>query len=250
MPLTPIDVQQKTFATALRGYDLDEVDDFLDEVVTTLRDYEQRLRDAQERIAALEKELSSRGDDESAISRALVAAQKSADTIVAQARADAEEIIASARAEAENLTAQREAERRRLLDDIERMRYVVNDLRSRVRSLATSMEQQLAETEEAVEVAAGSLAAEPGHESVATEEESGAYPEGYGEEVGPDDRQDQPGEDGLDGVDDDLEDEGAPSSADVDTALADVGAVVDLSDEDEDREESEGMTRGRRPWER
>ena len=32
MPLTPIDVQQKTFATALRGYDLDEVDDFLDAV--------------------------------------------------------------------------------------------------------------------------------------------------------------------------------------------------------------------------
>lgn len=247
MPLTPIDVQQKTFATALRGYDLDEVDDFLDEVVTTLRDYEQRLRDAQERIAALEKELSSRGDDESAISRALVAAQKSADSIVAQARADAEEIVASARAEAENLTAQREAERRRLLDDIERMRYVVNDLRSRVRSLATTMEQQLAETEEAVDLAAESLAAEPGHETGTGEEETGGYAEVYEEEVGDEDRE---AEDGGEGLDDDLESEGAPSSADVDTALADVGAVVDLSDEDEEREESQGMTRGRRPWER
>mgnify|MGYP000417498112 CR=1 FL=1 len=56
MPLTPIDVQQKTFGTALRGYDLDEVDDFLDEIVTSLKDSEQRLRDAlgNDRDAALD----------------------------------------------------------------------------------------------------------------------------------------------------------------------------------------------------
>ncbi|MEX1271686.1 MAG: DivIVA domain-containing protein, partial [Acidimicrobiia bacterium] len=64
MPLTPIDVQQKTFGTALRGYDLDEVDDFLDDIVTSLKDYEQRLRDAQERIATLEMEMTDRGDAE------------------------------------------------------------------------------------------------------------------------------------------------------------------------------------------
>jgi cell division initiation protein len=85
MPLTPIDVQQKTFGTALRGYDLDEVDDFLDEVVTSLKDYEQRLRDAQERIATLEIEVTDRGDAEGAIARALVAAQRSADSIMTTA---------------------------------------------------------------------------------------------------------------------------------------------------------------------
>ena len=74
MALTPIDVQQKTFGTALRGYDLDEVDDFLDEVVTSLQGYEQRLVEAQARIQALETELADKGDSESAISRALVAA--------------------------------------------------------------------------------------------------------------------------------------------------------------------------------
>ena len=83
MPLTPIDVQQKTFATALRGYDLDEVDDFLDAVVVALKDYDQRLSDAQERISTLEAELNDRGDAEGAIARALVAAQRSADSIVA-----------------------------------------------------------------------------------------------------------------------------------------------------------------------
>ncbi|MGH9892832.1 MAG: DivIVA domain-containing protein, partial [bacterium] len=48
MNLTPIDVEQKAFTQALRGYQMDEVDDFLDEVVATLRSYEQRLREAQD----------------------------------------------------------------------------------------------------------------------------------------------------------------------------------------------------------
>src|SRR5690606_20003465 len=92
MPLTPIDVQQKTFGPELRGYNMDEVDDFLDEVVATLKDYDQRMRDAQDRIRALEAELASRGEEESAISRALVAAQKQADAIISEAEAEAEVI--------------------------------------------------------------------------------------------------------------------------------------------------------------
>ena len=47
MELTPIDVEQKAFTQALRGYQMDEVDDFLDEIVTALRGYDQRLRDTQ-----------------------------------------------------------------------------------------------------------------------------------------------------------------------------------------------------------
>ena len=37
MALTPLDIQNKTFPTKMRGYNQDEVDDFLDLVV---RDYE------------------------------------------------------------------------------------------------------------------------------------------------------------------------------------------------------------------
>ena len=38
MALTPLDIQNKTFPTKMRGYNQDEVDDFLDLVV---RDYEE-----------------------------------------------------------------------------------------------------------------------------------------------------------------------------------------------------------------
>ncbi|HSM44182.1 MAG TPA: DivIVA domain-containing protein, partial [Acidimicrobiia bacterium] len=44
--LSTADVEQKTFSTALRGYDLDEVDDFLDEIVATIRELSEQLEEA------------------------------------------------------------------------------------------------------------------------------------------------------------------------------------------------------------
>ena len=150
MPLTPIDVQQKTFGTALRGYDLDEVDDFLDAVVTALKDYEQRVRDAQERIGTLENQATDRGDAEGAIARALVAAQRSADAIVEEAKADAARIVAEARAEATQFTQARDEERADAESEVERIRGLVADLRTRLLGLAGVLGGSLDEAEAAI----------------------------------------------------------------------------------------------------
>jgi cell division initiation protein len=158
MPLTPIDVQQKTFGTALRGYDLDEVDDFLDEIVTSLKDYEQRLRDAQERISTLESEMSNRGDAEGAISRALVAAQRSADAIVDEARTEAERVVAEARSQAEEIVVQRERELEDAQGEVDRLRGVVDELRRRVRTLADDLDESIGEMSQAIDEAEASLA--------------------------------------------------------------------------------------------
>ena len=56
MAITPADIEKKTFSTALRGYDLDEVDDFLDEMVVAVRELEEELAQARERVAQLEQD--------------------------------------------------------------------------------------------------------------------------------------------------------------------------------------------------
>ena len=56
MAITPADIEKKTFSTALRGYDLDEVDDFLDEMVVAVRELEEELVQAKERVAQLEQD--------------------------------------------------------------------------------------------------------------------------------------------------------------------------------------------------
>jgi DivIVA domain-containing protein len=159
MALTPIDVQQKTFGTALRGYDLDEVDDFLDEVVTSLKDYEQRLRDAQERIATLEVEVTNRGDAEGAIARALVAAQRSADSIVAEARSEADQIRAGAQLEVADLVRASDVEKAEAEAEIERVRAVISDLRARLAGLGATVGGTLDEAD--AEISAAAVFLEP-----------------------------------------------------------------------------------------
>ena len=171
MPLTPIDVQQKTFGTALRGYDLDEVDDFLDDVVTSLKDYEQRLRDAQERIATLEMEMTDRGDAEGAIARALVAAQRSADSIVADAKVEAEQIVADARSEANEMSKARDDEKASAEAEISRIRGIVEALKGRLAELSLAVGVGIEEADGAIAGAVGDLESESVDVSVSDFEE-------------------------------------------------------------------------------
>ena len=143
MDLTPNDVEQKAFTQALRGYQMDEVDDFLDEIVTTLRSYDQRLRDAQDKIRALETDAISRGGDETTISRAILVAQRSADALLAEAKVDADRIRHTAKAETESLSAAREVERSRLQTEIDAMRDRVSGLRETLAALARAVGQQV-----------------------------------------------------------------------------------------------------------
>lgn len=147
MNLTPIDVEQKAFTQALRGYQMDEVDDFLDEVVTTLRGYEQRLRDAQEKTRALEVDVANRGGDEGAIARAFVAAQRSADAMVAEAEAEADKIRQRAMAESDELAGKRDAERQRVLGEIASIRERMSALRVRLGELTSAIGTDLGQME-------------------------------------------------------------------------------------------------------
>jgi cell division initiation protein len=147
MDLTPNDVEQKAFTQALRGYQMDEVDDFLDEIVTTLRSYDQRLRDAQDKIRALETDAVSRGGDETTISRAILVAQRSADALLADARLEADRIKLSAKAETESLSAERDTERNRLQTEIDGMRERVSGLRETLATLASAIGGEVSEME-------------------------------------------------------------------------------------------------------
>jgi cell division initiation protein len=265
MPLTPIDIQQKTFGPELRGYNMDEVDDFLDEVVTALKDYDQRVRDAQDRIRALEAELSTRGEDESAISRALVAAQKQADALVTDAHAEAERIRGDAQVEADQLRADRDTERMSLTQDIARMRATVADLKRRMSELAASAGSDLDAMDEA---AAAASVAVGGEVSSAARGPVGEAPLGYdeaeiGEGVDVFGRIEVDEETADESVEDDLdEDRPGQHLSDYEEDLDDIEVEVDSADPEGEEAEADlsdltdpdldvtEPSPGRRPWER
>jgi len=136
MALTPIDVQQKTFRQAFKGYDGGEVDEFLDEVVVTLRDYEQRVRETEDRVGVLEDQLRNRLDSDDSIKRAFVSAQKAADELVANAKFESDAILARARDEATTLTEEQAAEKAILLAELDELRSITYDLAERLRIVA------------------------------------------------------------------------------------------------------------------
>jgi DivIVA domain-containing protein len=127
--LTAADVEQKTFSTALRGYDLDEVDDFLDEIVATIRDLNDQLEEAKKGSTAAPAPVAAPAPepepepekpaaeapapviDESAVGRALIAAQTAADQLLVDARSEATQIVDNAKSEADTWEAEREAKR-------------------------------------------------------------------------------------------------------------------------------------------
>ncbi len=139
MPLTPEDVQKKTFTPVrLReGYDMGEVDQFLDEVEAELTRLHTEIDELRSRLddptaasgmrAERTTEGSAAADDagepaprsvqeaSGAAARLLELATTSADQLVGEAQANADEILAAARASAERL----ESETRARADEAE-----------------------------------------------------------------------------------------------------------------------------------
>jgi cell division initiation protein len=179
--LTPIDVEQKAFTQALRGYQMDEVDDFLDEVVATLRSYEQRLREAQDKIRALESDTTSRGGDESEISRAIITAQRSADRLLTEAKAEAEAIRGQAEADTAAALKRRDEERDRLQGEVSGMRDLVGSLRARLSELAAAVTSEVDQMEDNLSQTLSTLGSPRGNDSDTTEVEDAKIEEVAGD---------------------------------------------------------------------
>lgn len=150
--MTPSDIEQKTFSTALRGYDLDEVDDFLDDVVATIRDLQEELAEARSSAAKSPEPVA----DESAVGRALIAAQSAADQILAAARGDADRsladakeeadrVLAEARGQADEFIAERDSKRAEAEAEMQVLSEHVSNIRTQLALLATAVADKLDE---------------------------------------------------------------------------------------------------------
>ncbi|MDH5502774.1 MAG: DivIVA domain-containing protein [Acidimicrobiia bacterium] len=171
MPLSPIDVTQQTFRVSLRGYDEGEVDSFLDEVVSSMKEYDQRLRDADERVSVLEEQLQANRETEEAMRRAFVVAQRTADEIVAEARLESDRVVSEANAQASEILTEASTkaveissdqvrERDQLQGELTALRATVATLKNQMRNLAQGVLPELEQLDDQlVETAAPAVSA-------------------------------------------------------------------------------------------
>jgi cell division initiation protein len=106
MRITPMDIEQQEFSKSFRGYNEEEVDDFLDKIV---KDYEELINEnvrLNEEIERMQEKLKEFGEIEETLRSALLNAQKSAEEMKGRVESEAKIIIEKAELEAKALKQQ------------------------------------------------------------------------------------------------------------------------------------------------
>jgi cell division initiation protein len=156
MELSARDIHEKQFHDAWRGYNQEEVDDFLDKVAESFDTTARENVALRERVGELEQALTTSRETEEMLKATLVGAQQAAEKAISQAKekagamvADAEERAARANEETKQRLASVDAEiRRKVLDadrehtvrrrelegTIERLRSFESELRRRLQA--------------------------------------------------------------------------------------------------------------------
>ncbi len=120
--ITPLDIENKKFSRQMmNGYNVDEVDDFLDEITA---DYERIYRESNEtkdKVAELEGNLEHYKSIEATLNNTLLMAQKTADEVKDVAKQQADQIVSDAQVDAKRTLREIEQQitlKQKELDDI------------------------------------------------------------------------------------------------------------------------------------
>ena len=103
MKITPLDIQQQQFKTRIRGFDIREVDAFLEQMAETFENLQKRNQELNDEVRRLELEIQGYRKREETFKRALLNSQKVLDQMKDNARKSAELIIAEAEVKAEKI---------------------------------------------------------------------------------------------------------------------------------------------------
>jgi cell division initiation protein len=135
MPLTPLDIHNKEFGRRLRGYDEDEVNEFLDQII---KDYEALIRenkDMQDQVATMQEKISHFSTMEETLSKTLIVAQETADEVKANSKKEAQLIIKEAEKNADRIINESLAKSRKIALEVEELKKQASIYRVRFRSL-------------------------------------------------------------------------------------------------------------------
>ncbi len=136
MTVSRIDVLNRTFAKALRGYDTGEVDAFMQEVAETLGRLSEDRTMLANRVSLLEAELVSFRERETTLRDTLMTTQRMTEGLKATAQREAQVIVAEAQARSENIINQSGLKLARLQESILNAKKMKAQLTMRLRAVA------------------------------------------------------------------------------------------------------------------
>ncbi len=149
--LTPLDIHNKEFKRSFRGYNEDEIDEFLDRVV---KDYEQLYRenvDLKDSIDKLKTKVEHFQHLENTLHNTLVVAQETAEEVKLNAKKEAELIIKEAKATGQRLLDEANLKVKEKMTEYEEINQRSQLYRTRMRTLVLTQLELLKDSDEADE---------------------------------------------------------------------------------------------------
>jgi cell division initiation protein len=138
MKLTPLDVKRQEFKRVIRGYDVVEVDTFMDMVAVELEEALRAQKELRERAAELEVQLKDYRTIEKTLQQTLLQAQETTGKTYETARKEAEVIVREADQKAAKIVEQAQTHLARLNNDIIGVQARKEGLVNRLRLLLTT----------------------------------------------------------------------------------------------------------------
>lgn len=122
MVLTPLDIHNKEFPVKMRGYDQDEVNDYLDQII---KDYEAILKDKKElekNLKFAEEKVAYYNDLQESLNKSIIVAQEAADRLKENSDKEAAIIIQEAENNADRLLNDSVEKARRITAETEELK--------------------------------------------------------------------------------------------------------------------------------
>lgn len=136
--MTVQELQNIKFEKGAFGYRTDDVDSFLEQVVSTLREQEKEKADLEKKIMILADKIEDYRSEEDSLKAALLGAQKMGDSIVRESRAKAKQIEEEAAVKAEQMLRATQEELENTKYELTRMKREVSSFKSKMLSLYKS----------------------------------------------------------------------------------------------------------------
>ena len=149
MSLTPVEIRHVELPRRLAGYSRPAVDRLLEEVRRSFEDAWRDRADLHDEVDRLTGELARYREVDVLLRNSLVAAERTADELRAQAGKEADVILEEARLRAREITAEAEAERERIRADVRRLKALEGEVRAGYRAfLLAALDRLDGETED------------------------------------------------------------------------------------------------------
>lgn len=135
LALTPLDIHNKEFTRGFRGYDEDEVNDFMDQVI---KDYESVMREKKQmetKVEEFEEKLKHFSNLEETMKNTILTAQETAENVRENASKEGKLIIREAEKNADRIVNDALAKSRKIAIDIEELKKQSKVYRTRFRML-------------------------------------------------------------------------------------------------------------------